>query len=85
MRKAMVTIGFVFFFQAFSFGQVEKEINSSIKKVTVFSQGAQIERGALDADSGKVVWELALNSNESKEIVFKYSVKYPKDKKVIIE
>lgn len=41
--------------------------------------------GVLEKDSGKVVWEIGLNSNESKELVIKYSVKYPKTKKVIIE
>jgi TonB-dependent SusC/RagA subfamily outer membrane receptor len=41
--------------------------------------------GKMDADSGKVIWEITLNSNESKELIIKYSVKYPKDKKVIIE
>jgi hypothetical protein len=33
MKKTIAFIGLVFFFQVFSFGQIEKEINSSIKKV----------------------------------------------------
>lgn len=56
---------------------------STTKEIQV--ETIDISGGALDTDSGKVVWEIALNSNESKELVFKYSVKYPKDKKVIIE
>ena len=59
MRKAIVIIGLVFFFQAFSFGQIEKEINSSIKKVTVYTQGAQIEREAtVSLQQGQMVLKI---------------------------
>jgi TonB-dependent SusC/RagA subfamily outer membrane receptor len=44
-----------------------------------------ISGGKLDVETGKIVWELTLNPNESKDFIIKYSVKYPKDKKVIIE
>jgi len=45
----------------------------------------EISGGKLDADTGKVEWEISLKPNENKELIIKYSVKYPKDKKVMIE
>ncbi|MCK6616221.1 MAG: DUF4139 domain-containing protein [Cyclobacteriaceae bacterium] len=33
-------------------------------------------------DTGKLVWEMNLQPNETKKVVFKYEVKYPKDKQV---
>lgn len=45
----------------------------------------EISGGKLDTDTGKVEWEISLKSNENKELIIKYSVKYPKDKKVMIE
>lgn len=56
MKRIIVTIGFVFYIQAFLFGQAEKEINSSINQVTVFTQGAQIEReAAVSLQQGQMV------------------------------
>jgi len=45
----------------------------------------EISGGKLDTDTGKVEWEISLKPNENKELIIKYSVRYPKDKKVIIE
>jgi TonB-dependent SusC/RagA subfamily outer membrane receptor len=44
-----------------------------------------ISGGELNEESGKIEWLVPLNPNETKELIIKYSVKYPKDKKVIIE
>ena len=44
-----------------------------------------ISGGKLNANTGKVEWDLELKSNEVKELIVKFSVKYPKDKNVIIE
>lgn len=44
-----------------------------------------ISGGKMNNDTGKVEWDLKLNPNEMKELIIKYSVKYPKDKNVIIE
>lgn len=33
-------------------------------------------------DTGKLVWEMNLQPNETKKVVFKYEVKYPKDKTI---
>ncbi len=53
------------------------------------SQNSQIEVTVLDVanakynkDTGKLSWELSLQPNETKKLVFKYEVKYPKDKPV---
>jgi TonB-dependent SusC/RagA subfamily outer membrane receptor len=41
--------------------------------------------GAMNRDTGEVTWEIQLKPNETKEFVLRYSVKYPKDKLVIVE
>lgn len=55
---------------------------STIKDIQV--EPVEISGGTLDIESGKVVWNLKLDANETKELSIKYSVKYPKDKKVLI-
>ncbi len=45
----------------------------------------ELSGGTLDEDTGRVEWKLNLNQNEMKEIMLKYSVKYPKGKRVILE
>jgi hypothetical protein len=54
------------------------------------SQHEQIEVALLDAagakietHTGKLTWNMALQPNETKNIVYTYEVKYPKDKKVV--
>jgi hypothetical protein len=63
-------------------------------KITVedqlpISKNSQIEVLMLDAggakynkETGKLVWDLTLQPAETKKVVFKYEVKYPKDKQV---
>ena len=51
--------------------------NSSLEVELIESSGALI-----DATKGKLSWKLDLASAETKKIILKYSVKYPKDKKV---
>jgi uncharacterized protein (TIGR02231 family) len=53
------------------------------------SQNSQIEVAVLDVggakynkDTGKLVWEIILQPNETKKLVYKFEVKYPKDKTV---
>jgi uncharacterized protein (TIGR02231 family) len=41
--------------------------------------------GILDKENGKVSWEVKLNPNESEDLLIKYAVKYPKEKRVILE
>lgn len=53
------------------------------------SQNTQIEVTVVDVagakyvkDTGKLNWELNLNANETKKMIFKYEVKYPKDRQI---
>jgi uncharacterized protein (TIGR02231 family) len=53
------------------------------------SQNSQIEVTVLDVggarynkDTGKLIWEITLQPNETKKIVYKFEVKYPKDRTV---
>jgi len=41
--------------------------------------------GTLDKETGKVEWKLELKPNETKTILIKYSVKYPKEKQVVVQ
>ncbi|HPE40393.1 MAG TPA: DUF4139 domain-containing protein [Bacteroidales bacterium] len=42
-------------------------------------------KGNLTKETGKIEWKLNLQPNETKTVTIKYSVKYPKDKKVIVQ
>lgn len=44
-----------------------------------------ISGGKLDKESGEVKWEFDLHAGKSKEMNLKYSVKYPKSKKLLLE
>lgn len=44
-----------------------------------------INGGKLDKETGKVEWKLELKPNETKTILIKYSVKYPKEKQVVVQ
>ncbi len=44
----------------------------------------EVSNGSRDVKTGKVVWKLQLQPNEKKIINLKYSVKYPKDKRLIL-
>lgn len=44
-----------------------------------------INGGSLDKENGKVEWKINLKPNETKTIFIKYSVKYPKDKQVVVQ
>jgi uncharacterized protein (TIGR02231 family) len=64
-------------------------IKISLEDQIPVSQKSQIEVTATDLagakynkDTGKLSWDLNLQPNETKKIVFKYEVKYPKDKQV---
>lgn len=64
-------------------------VRISIEDQIPVSQNSQIEVTVIDVagadynkDTGKLSWELRLQPNETRKIVFKYEVKYPKDKQV---
>jgi uncharacterized protein (TIGR02231 family) len=53
------------------------------------SQNSQIEVTVADVggakynkDTGKLAWELSLQPNESMKVVYKFEIKYPKDKQI---
>ncbi|TFH38760.1 MAG: mucoidy inhibitor MuiA family protein, partial [Bacteroidia bacterium] len=56
---------------------------STIKEIQV--ETIDLTGGMLNNDTGEVNWELELKPNETIDLIIKYSVKYPKDKKVIID
>lgn len=58
--------------------QIPVSKNSQIEVTVVDVAGAKYNR-----DTGKLSWDLNLQPNETKRIVFKYEVKYPKGKQVI--
>ena len=42
-------------------------------------------RGKVNSDNGKVTWDLSIKPNSSKDLTLKYSIKYPKNKRLLIE
>jgi len=55
--------------------QIPVSSNSQIEVTTVDTGGARYSK-----DTGKLVWEFELPASGNKKMVFKYEVKYPKDK-----
>jgi uncharacterized protein (TIGR02231 family) len=56
---------------------------SSNSGITV--EASEISGGKLNAQTGQIKWDLDIKPQETKQIVLTYSVKYPKDKTVILE
>ena len=56
---------------------------SSNSGITV--EASELSGGRLNTQTGEISWDLDLKPQESKQIVLSYSVKYPKDKSVILE
>jgi uncharacterized protein (TIGR02231 family) len=56
---------------------------SSNSSITV--EPVELSGGKLNQQTGEVKWALQIKPQESKQIVLTYSVKYPKDKTVILE
>jgi len=45
----------------------------------------ELSGGKLNGQTGEIKWDLEIKSQETKQLVLTYSVKYPKDKTVILE
>lgn len=60
--------------------QVPVSQNSAIEVET-----QQVSNGNLDKTTGKVSWNLTLNSQAEKKLELKYQVKYPKNQQVIVQ
>ncbi len=56
---------------------------STIEEIEVNIQN--ISGAKLNPETGEIKWEFELNPNDKKEFELKYSVKYPKNKKLIVE
>lgn len=56
---------------------------SSNSGITV--ESIELSAGRYNAVTGEIKWDLEINSQETKQIILTYSVKYPKDKTVILE
>jgi uncharacterized protein (TIGR02231 family) len=56
---------------------------SANSEITV--EPTQLSGGRLNTITGIVVWEFTLSPQQTKEIVLTYTVKYPKDKEIILE
>jgi uncharacterized protein (TIGR02231 family) len=57
--------------------QIPVSQNSQIEVEVIDTGGAEY-----DATTGKLVWKMKLGSSETKSVIFKYSVKYPKNKNI---
>ena len=60
--------------------QIPLSTNSGIEVNAV-----ELSGGKLDAQTGKVMWDVSIKPAETRQLILTYSVKYPKDKKVILE
>jgi len=45
----------------------------------------ELSKGKRDEDTGEILWNLQLNPNESKEFELRFSLKYPKNRNLVIE
>jgi len=56
---------------------------SSNSNITV--EALELSGGSLNQETGQVKWDLELKSQEKKDLIISYSVKYPKNQKIILE
>src|SRR5664279_4910048 len=56
---------------------------STSKDITV--DASEISAAAIEKETGKLTWKFQLKPSESKTLRLAYEVKYPKDKKVVLE
>ncbi len=56
---------------------------SSNSGITV--EASELSGGKLNSQTGEIRWDLEIKPQETKQIILTYSVKYPKDKTVILE
>lgn len=64
--------------------EIQDQIPVSTDKDIVV-EALELSGGILDEATGKVTWKFDLKSAETKKIKISYSVKYPKDKQVILQ
>jgi uncharacterized protein (TIGR02231 family) len=66
-----------------------ESVQITVEDQVPVSQNSQIEVTVSDIggarynkETGKLIWNMTLQPNETKKVVFKYEVKYPKDKQI---
>jgi uncharacterized protein (TIGR02231 family) len=52
---------------------------------TIVVEAQELSGGALNQETGAVKWDIELKPQEKKELIISYSVKYPKNQKIILE
>jgi uncharacterized protein (TIGR02231 family) len=52
---------------------------------TIIVEALELSGGLLNPETGTVKWDVDLKSQEKKELIISYSVKYPKSQKIILE
>ena len=60
--------------------QIPVSQNSGITVTT-----EELSGGHLDKEKGTITWLLHLNPNEQKELLVQYRVKYPKNRRLVVE
>jgi len=63
---------------------IEDQIPVSTEK-DIRVEAVNISKAQLDKDTGKLSWKLDLKPSESQSMNVKYTVRYPKDRKVVLE
>ena len=56
---------------------------STSKEIQI--ETVDLSGGKLDESTGEIIWTLALEPNETTELLISYSVRYPKNKTIILE
>jgi hypothetical protein len=56
---------------------------SANSEITV--EATELSGGNLNSTTGMVTWDFTLAPQQSREVVLTYTVKYPKDKEIILE
>lgn len=56
---------------------------SMMKDIVV--EHLELSGGTLNPHTGEINWQITIEPKQTREIILKYSVKYPKDKRVILE
>ena len=62
------------------YDQLPVSANSSI---TVTAE--EVSGGKVDGDTGIVTWPLTLQPGEQRDLILRYKVKYPKDRRLEVE
>ncbi len=83
--------------ETFSFLLTVRNNKESSVKISVYDQipistnsgivveAIELSGGKSDSRTGEIIWDLVLKPRETREIILSYSVRYPKDRTIILE